>query len=525
MRRRPNSRPSSTATATRITRRARRYCEKPSGADVPIYAHENADAPLREAADPDLPPPTSTFAETMTLADGEIELHYLGRSHSDDMAVAFLPVHGLAFAVDFVSRDRFGYQDLASFHFPDMFGAIEGLLEIPFETIVFGHGPSGDRATIERQLTYYRDLDAAVRDAVEEGLSEDETAATVLLEDYSHWDRYDDWRELNVRGMHRKLSAAGVGEDGEEGEHGEGGEEGEGEHGEGREGRGEHDREGRESRGEHDGNGGEHDGEGGHGEGEEGEESGEYLGRAETWDATRRGARLVLSYDPARETFAGTVENTTAETLCAVRVEVHLSIGHGTGAHAAGGSGPRRGGGGRVGGRRRGLRALDRAPRNVPLRHVGDGPAGPSRDRIFVASQWVPCPLGRTFEFFSAAHNLERIIPPLVGFRILTPAPIEMRKGTQIDYRLRLRGVALRWRSEMTRWDPPHGFVDEQRRGPYRKWIHEHRFREEDGGTRVEDHVTYAVPGGALVDRWFVRPDLDRIFEYRRHAIAELFRG
>ena len=249
------------------------------GADVPIYAHENADAPLREAADPDLPPPTSTFAETMTLADGEIELHYLGRSHSDDMAVAFLPAHGLAFAVDFVSRDRFGYQDLASFHFPDMFGAIEGLLEIPFETIVFGHGPSGDRATIERQLTYYRDLDAAVRDAVEAGLSEDETAATVLLEDYSHWDRYDDWRELNVRGMHRKLSAAGVGESGEEGE------------------------------------------------GEHGEESGEYLGRAETWDATRRGARLVLSYDPAREAFAGTVENTTGETLCAVRVEVHLSTG------------------------------------------------------------------------------------------------------------------------------------------------------------------------------------------------------
>ena len=185
------------------------------GADIPIYAHVNADTPLREAADPDLPPPTSTFAETMALAGGEIELHYLGRSHSDDMAVAFLPAHGLAFAVDFVSRDRFGYRDLATFHFPDMFGAIEGLLEIPFETIVFGHGPAGDRAAIERQLTYYRDLDAAVRAAVEAGLSEDETAGTVLMEDYSHWDRYDDWRELNVRGMHRKLSAGGAGEDGE----------------------------------------------------------------------------------------------------------------------------------------------------------------------------------------------------------------------------------------------------------------------------------------------------------------------
>lgn len=182
------------------------------GADVPIYAHRNADAPLREAADPDLPPPTATFDETMTLAGGEIELHYLGRSHSDDIAVGFLPAHDLAFAVDFVSRDRFGYQDLAGLHFPDVFDAIEGLLEIPFETIVFGHGPPGDRAAVERQLTYYRDLDAAVRGAVQAGLSEDETAETVLMEDYSHWDRYDDWRELNVRGMHRKLSAAGVGE-------------------------------------------------------------------------------------------------------------------------------------------------------------------------------------------------------------------------------------------------------------------------------------------------------------------------
>lgn len=285
------------------------------GADVPIYAHRNADAPLREAADPDLPPPTATFDETMTLAGGEIELHYLGRSHGDDIAVGFLPAHSLAFAVDFVSRDRFGYQDLASFHFPDMFGAIEGLLEVPFETIVFGHGPPGDRAAVERQLTYYRDLDAAVRGAVEAGLSEDETAETVLMEAYSHWDRYDDWRELNVRGMHRKLSAAGVGESGEEGE---------GAHGEGREGRGEHDGEG----GEHGGEGGsEHGGEDGHDEGGEGEESGEYLERDQTWDATRRGARLILTFDPSMNAFAGTVENTTGETLCAVRVEVHLSTG------------------------------------------------------------------------------------------------------------------------------------------------------------------------------------------------------
>ncbi len=95
----------------------------------------------------------------------------------------------------------------------------------------------------------------------------------------------------------------GEGEEGEEGEHAEGGEAGE--HSEG-------------------GEGGEH---GEEGEGGEGEESGEYLGRDETWDATRRGARLTLSFDPARGVFAGTVENTTEATLCAVRVEVHLAGG------------------------------------------------------------------------------------------------------------------------------------------------------------------------------------------------------
>ena len=147
------------------------------------------------------------------------------------------------------------------------------------------------------------------------------------------------------------------------------------------------------------------------------------------------------------------------------------------------------------------------------------------KDRVFMAFQRVPSPLERTFSFFSDAHNLERITPPFVKFRIVTPPPIEMRVGTRIDYRLRLHGIPIRWQSEITHWTPPHGFIDEQRRGPYRKWVHEHRFREEDGGTRVEDHVTYAVPGGRPIDRWFVRPDLDRIFEYRQGAIAEILKG
>ena len=151
-----------------------------------------------------------------------------------------------------------------------------------------------------------------------------------------------------------------------------------------------------------------------------------------------------------------------------------------------------------------------------------DGPDRQAGERIFAATQWVPTPLDETFAFFADAFNLERITPPLLRFRIVTPAPIRMRAGTLIDYRLRLRGLPVRWRTEITEWEPPHAFTDTQLRGPYRKWVHRHDFRAEGGGTRFDDTVVYAVPGGRLVDRLIVRPDLTRIFEYRRRVIGEL---
>ena len=145
--------------------------------------------------------------------------------------------------------------------------------------------------------------------------------------------------------------------------------------------------------------------------------------------------------------------------------------------------------------------------------------------RVFAASQWVPTALDETFAFFADAWNLERITPPFLGFRIITPAPTAMRVGTLIDYCMRLRGIPVRWRTEITAWDPPRSFTDVQVRGPYRKWVHRHDFVAENGGNRFDDNVSYVVPGGASVDRWIVRPDLERIFEYRRNAIGELRAG
>lgn len=136
---------------------------------------------------------------------------------------------------------------------------------------------------------------------------------------------------------------------------------------------------------------------------------------------------------------------------------------------------------------------------------------------------WLPRPLPDVFHFFADAANLELLTPPWLNFQIMTPRPIEMRAGTRIDYKLGVHGIPLRWQSEITVWNPPERFVDEQRRGPYRCWVHEHRFRVSDGGTMVDDVVQYAVWGGGLVNRLMVAPDLAKIFNYRSRKLVEIF--
>lgn len=136
---------------------------------------------------------------------------------------------------------------------------------------------------------------------------------------------------------------------------------------------------------------------------------------------------------------------------------------------------------------------------------------------------WVPLSRNEVFDFFADAFNLEAITPPWLSFSVKTPAPIVMSTGTLIDYRLRLHGIPITWQTLISVWEPPFRFVDQQLRGPYRVWHHEHTFEEQDGGTLVRDTVDYAVPGGAFIHWLLVRRDVSRIFDYRTQQLKAYF--
>lgn len=144
----------------------------------------------------------------------------------------------------------------------------------------------------------------------------------------------------------------------------------------------------------------------------------------------------------------------------------------------------------------------------------------------FRREQWVVAPISKVFSFFSDAHNLEAITPAWLGFSILSSSSSSIAEGTEIDYQIRLRGLPIRWQTEIRIWNPPYRFVDVQRRGPYQMWHHTHIFEASGDRTKIKDTVRYTLPFGPLgriIHRLQVHGDVQRIFDYRRQRISEIF--
>jgi ligand-binding SRPBCC domain-containing protein len=148
-----------------------------------------------------------------------------------------------------------------------------------------------------------------------------------------------------------------------------------------------------------------------------------------------------------------------------------------------------------------------------------------TKTHLLERSQRVEVPIDLAFAFYGSSDNLEPLTPPWLHFEVTTPRPLTLGAGALLDYRLKLHGVPVRWTTLIETWEPPLRFIDSQAKGPYSLWEHTHLFEKDgDGATIIHDRVRYAVPLGplgAIAHRLFVRRDLERIFNYRRDAVAE----
>ncbi len=128
--------------------------------------------------------------------------------------------------------------------------------------------------------------------------------------------------------------------------------------------------------------------------------------------------------------------------------------------------------------------------------------------------------LQSTFDFCRDTRFLDKISPPRLRFRPRGRLDVRIRKGTEIEYDMRLHGIPVRWRSRIPVFHPPNRFVDEQTIGPYSQWKHLHTFKAiDDRNTEIGDLVDYTLPGGrilaSIAQTLFVARDLISIFKYR----------
>ncbi len=142
-------------------------------------------------------------------------------------------------------------------------------------------------------------------------------------------------------------------------------------------------------------------------------------------------------------------------------------------------------------------------------------------------SQEISRGITDVFDFFSKPENLCDITPKRMNFNILTPSPIKMKKGALIDYTINIMFISMRWRTLITKYDPPYLFIDEQLKGPYPKWHHTHTFTKiNENETLIKDTVLYSVPLGFIgrVVHWiYIKRDLKKIFSYRKKRIQGIF--
>ena len=140
--------------------------------------------------------------------------------------------------------------------------------------------------------------------------------------------------------------------------------------------------------------------------------------------------------------------------------------------------------------------------------------------------QHLSIPVSEAWNFFSNPRNLIKITPPSLDFKIISDITDSIYEGQLITYKVKpLFGISVKWVTEITKVEFEKLFIDEQIKGPYSMWHHEHHFKSADGGTEMTDIVQYKIPFGTfgLLALPIVKMQLKTIFDYRQKVIEELF--
>lgn len=148
----------------------------------------------------------------------------------------------------------------------------------------------------------------------------------------------------------------------------------------------------------------------------------------------------------------------------------------------------------------------------------------------FHQQQFIQADLDTVWDFFSSPRNLNEITPEFMNFEILEVTGSEkMFSGQLIKYKVSpFPFFRVKWVTEITDVNPKTQFADNQKKGPFRLWHHEHKFTKQAGGVLMEDHVSYAAPFGFLgriANSLFIKKQVNQIFEYRRKKVDLIFNG
>jgi len=147
--------------------------------------------------------------------------------------------------------------------------------------------------------------------------------------------------------------------------------------------------------------------------------------------------------------------------------------------------------------------------------------------QTIIQQQFLPISLEKAWDFFATPNNLNAVTPKELDFHILTDVPEKMYEGLMIAYTLKpMLQIPVHWVTEITHIKEYVYFVDEQRKGPYAIWHHEHHFEAKDGGVLMTDMLHYDVGLsflGWIAGKLFVHQKVKEIFAFRFQKLKETF--